>query len=136
MRRPVRVLAAGCALALLAGCGSGSDLSDRASALLKADAAAIAKTARAGDSTGLRAALTRLSQDVATQLGKGELSADRAARILSAAKDVAADAPAPAVAVTPRPTPKPTVTRSPAPRRTSTTTPERKKHGKGKHDDD
>lgn len=106
------MLAAGCAALLLGGCGSsGGDLDSSAAALLQRDVAAVETAARRGDRTATERALAVLSRHVQERRAAGEISAERASRVMAAAsavgRSVPAARPSPAVkspSATPRPT--------------------------------
>lgn len=109
MRRPLAALAVtGALLVGLSGCGSDEpEISPAAAKVLAADVDAITAAARAKDAAQVQAALKTLRAHVDEQQESGELSADRASRILAAGAKVALD-----VGVPP---PKVVVSRVPAP---------------------
>ncbi len=94
---------------LLTGCGSSSGMSAAAATALQADASAIDKAARAGDGAAVQAGVRRLRAHVATYRTSGDLSVERAARVVAAAAAVAVDVPAP---VPTKPPPAPVVPKS------------------------
>lgn len=106
MRRALA--AAALALSVLTGCGSDEDLSAAAERVLQADVKAVETAARAGNRAGLQSALARLRTHVEEQQAKGEVSQERAARILAAGARVALDVGLP------RPAPVATPSRPPA----------------------
>jgi hypothetical protein len=99
-------LAAGASVLLLAGCGT-ADLSAKAELVLKADVAKVVTAARAGNGAAVRAAVDQLRRDVTAQREAGELSEERASRVLAAASLVAVDVPVPKATPTPTPSPRP-----------------------------
>lgn len=117
-----RHLAAVLAAVLLAGCGGTTDLTSSAASVLKRDADVLTAAARAGDGTGVQAALAVLRRDVAAQQKSGELTSARAQRVLTAAMTLARDVPAPVPTVSPTPE--------------VTATPDSGGHGRGKKKND
>lgn len=113
MRRRLLARAAPCLVAafVVTGCGEQEqpEISPQAAQVLAADVDAVTAAARAGDATALQEALKTLRAHVDAQQESGDLSSDRAARILAAGARVALDvgAPAPEVVVSPVPVPAP-----------------------------
>jgi hypothetical protein len=132
------LLALPVALVLVAGCGSGTDLSASAEALLKKDAAAVAAAARSGDGAAVQAAVAKLKADLAAQVDSGGVSAQRADRVLAAAARVASDVPAPKVTPTPTRTASPVATQVPRKVTSDDSRPTRKdkKHRQSEDDHD
>ncbi len=100
---------------LLTGCGS-SSMSGQAATTLQLDANAVDRAARAGDGLAVDTALRRLRAHVASLRASGDLSAERAARVIAAAAAVALDVPRPTPPASPTPSPRPAVqVKAPAP---------------------
>lgn len=87
----------------------GTEISPQAAQVLAADVDAVTAAARAGDAAALQEALKVLHGHVDAQQESGDLSSDRAARILAAGARVALDvgAPAPQVVISTVPVPVP-----------------------------
>lgn len=93
----------------LAGCGEQkrADISPQAAQVLASDVDAITAAARAKDATQVQQALQALRSHVDAHQASGDLSSERASRILAAAAKVGLDVglPAPKVIVSPVPAP-------------------------------
>ncbi|GAC1445760.1 MAG: hypothetical protein NVSMB55_28410 [Mycobacteriales bacterium] len=114
IRQQVTVGAAFVVALTVVGCGSGADLSAPAAAVLQRDTAAVAAAARVGDLPRTSAALTRLRADVAQRRAHGEMSPERARRLLDAAARVALDVVAAHPSPPPSPAPAPASPAQPA----------------------
>jgi cell division septation protein DedD len=130
------VVAALFGVTLLAACGNQVDISARAQRQLQAGLDDVRTAVLAADRPGAQSALRDLERSVSQLVAGDQLSDGRAAEILAAAQDVAAQltllaAPEPTIS----PTPEPTETTTPAPPEKPDKPEEHGKdenHGKGK----
>jgi hypothetical protein len=127
-----RVAAAVLLLVTLAGCSSHPEIDARASRDLQARVDAIRTAADSGDAEGAQVALGQLERAVARWQRRGDLSADRASQILSAAQGAAAalGALVPTTSPPATPSPSPSIESKP-----SKPPKEPKDHGPGKSDE-
>lgn len=114
-----RLLAAGCAAVLLAGCGGAMTPAER----LQDKTAALVDQANGRDLAGLRAAASDLRAEIEDQLRGSQLTPARADLLLRLLSTVERDAPLVNGEPSPTPSATPSATPSPTPSATPSATP-------------